>query len=311
MSGISGRTCFMVAHRLNNEISCGHRFVELFKEHLVSERNASPNTIASYLLDLQDVIQHIDFSNPVTEEMIYCYVEHLGSTGLSAASMRRKISALRQFLSFVNNEKLQKVDTGKFIQLPRKSRLLPKIVDRDVIDRLHKVLEDWDEMDRIRGHLILYLLYGSGLRVSELISLKYSNFIQGRFLKIMGKGQRERIIPVASIVDDILAKWSSIAPDSAWIFPSVNPQKHITRQRVFQILKDMAMAADIPLEKISPHVLRHAFATHILDNGADLFSVKKMLGHQQIATTEIYTHVTRKKLKKVILEHHPLNKQST
>jgi integrase/recombinase XerD len=129
-----------------------------------------------------------------------------------------------------------------------------------------------------------------------------------RFIRVFGKGGKERIIPLANKVLALAEEWKSVCPKSVWLFPSTNPAKHITRQRVFQILKNVAALSGLDVRKVSPHVLRHAFATHVLDNGADLLSVKKLLGHKDISSTEIYTHVTRKKLKEVLEKYHPISR---
>ena len=169
--------------------------------------------------------------------------------------------------------------------------------------------DNFEYSEKVRTDLLLYLMYGSGLRVSEVISLRKNSFTNSKFLKIFGKGSKERIVPITQKTLELADEWLMLCPKSVWLFPSLKDNsKHITRQRVFQILKQIAAVSEIDPTKISPHVLRHAFATHILDNGADLMSVKKMLGHKDIATTEIYTHVTKSKLKKVVEEYHPLQK---
>lgn len=284
-----------------------NNFLEMFVEHLRSERNSSENTVASYVFDLEDFINSEHFNENLTEENLINYIESLGEKGLKASSIRRKLSALKQFVGFLYQEQLILNNPMKFIHQPKSRRPLPKIVDEKIVEKLLTTTENLNEKEKLRLQLILYLLYGSGLRVSELISLKYNNFVEEKFLKIFGKGRKERTVPVFSKLFDVLDRWRILAPDSEWLFPSRDPQKHLTRQHIFYILKQLATLSGIDTTKISPHVLRHAFATHILDNGADLLSVKKMLGHKDIATTEIYTHVTRKKLKTVMENFHPLS----
>jgi integrase/recombinase XerD len=194
----------------------------------------------------------------------------------------------------------------KFIHRPRSKRPLPKVIGEDIVKEMLQVIAKYSSEERIRAELILYLLYGSGLRVSELIAIKKNAISDAKFIKIFGKGGRERTVPVASHLQSLLLEWNVLNSSSIWLFPSVDGRKHITRQRIFQILKQIASHTGVDTAQISPHVLRHAFATHMLDNGADLLSLMKMLGHSNIATTEIYTHVSRKKLKSLVNNFHPL-----
>jgi integrase/recombinase XerD len=283
--------------------------VELFVEYLKSEKNASKNTIQSYVLDLTDFVNFITLDGAVSEEDIVSYLSKLKEKQLQTSSIKRKLSALRQFFKFLYQEELIENDPMKFIHQPKHKRPLPKIVSEETVIKLQNATNFLNYKEKMRADLMLYLLYGSGLRVSELISIKRNAIVDSRFIRIFGKGSREHIVPLASKVLTLLKEWESVCEESVWVFPSVNPTKHITRQRVFQILKQIAAISGVDTTKISPHVLRHAFATHILDNGADLLSVKKMLGHQSISTTEIYTHVTRKKLKEVVKKCHPLSQR--
>lgn len=228
---------------------------------------------------------------------------------LKTSTIKRRLNALHHYFKFLYNEEIIQKDPTEFIRRPKPTRPLPKIISEDAAQKLIEATDFLDRIDSIRGKLILYLLYGSGLRVSELISLKYSNFVEERFIRVVGKGSRERTIPMASKLTELLEVWRVSSQQSMWIFPSRNPEKHVTRQRIFQILKEIAMIADLDVTKISPHVLRHAFATHILGHGADLLSVKRMLGHRDVATTEIYTHVTQSHLKEVVKKYHPLTKK--
>ena len=283
-----------------------HNYLELFLEYLKSERNVSQNTVQSYFLDLQDFLVHVDIDSEVTEEKITDYLEILKNKNFQVSTVKRKISALKQFFQFLVTEELIEKNPMTFIRQPKSCRALPKIISEDTVKKLRDATSTFSLEDQIRADLILYLLYGSGLRVSELISLKMNSFVEDKFIRIFGKGRKERIVPVTHQVFELLKQWNEIKPFSAWLFPSKNPEKHITRQRIFQIIKNVAAMSGVDPEKVSPHVLRHAFATHVLDHGADLLSVKKMLGHESISTTEIYTHVSRAKLKKVVNKYHPL-----
>lgn len=284
-----------------------HNYLELFLEYLKSERNVSQNTVQSYFLDLQDFLVHVDIDSEVTEEKITDYLEILKDRNFQVSTVKRKISALKQFFQFLVTEELIEQNPMTFIRQPKSCRALPKIISEDTVKKLRDATSSFSLEDQIRTDLILYLLYGSGLRVSELISLKMNSFVEDKFIRIFGKGRKERIVPVTHQVFELLKQWNEIKPFSAWLFPSKNPEKHITRQRIFQIIKNVAAMSGVDPEKVSPHVLRHAFATHVLDHGADLLSVKKMLGHESISTTEIYTHVSRAKLKEVVNKYHPLS----
>lgn len=286
-----------------------HKYIELFLEYLKSEHNASTNTIQSYLSDLQDFVKYTSLDKPITAEDINKYIKNLSEREFQISSIKRKMSGLKQFFKFLYAEEIITENPMSFISQPKSRRALPKIISEDEVDLLRsatKFLPTYEE--QIRMDLILYILYGSGLRVSELISLKKNSFIEDKFVRIIGKGRKERIVPISSKIRELLKEWKQFNTESQWIFPSSNPEKHITRQRIFQLIKQTAQLAGIDIAKISPHVLRHAFATHILDHGADLLSVKKMLGHQDISTTEIYTHISRAKLKQVVNKFHPLRK---
>ena len=284
-------------------------FLELFIEYIKSEGNASHNTVESYVLDLLDFHKHINNIGEVYEEDIKRYLSVLHEKKLKTSTIKRRMSALRQFFKFLYTEELVSNDPMQFIQQPKHKRPLPKIISEDTVEKMRNATALLEYPDNIRADLILCFLYGSGLRVSELISIKRNSIVDKKFIRIVGKGSKERIVPISSKVLPLVNEWISNCAPSVWMFPSTNTQKHITRQRIFQILKKIAELSGIDAAKISPHVLRHAFATHILDNGADLISVKKMLGHQEISTTEIYTHVSKKKLTQVVRTLHPLAKK--
>ncbi len=287
-----------------------HRYLELFLEYLKSERNVAANTAQSYFLDLQDFLAHVDIDSEVTEKEIVEYLNVLNKRNFQISTIKRKISVLKQFFRFLVAEELIEKNPMTFIRQPKSRRALPKILSEDTVRKLRSATFSFPLKEQMRADLMLFLLYGSGLRVSELISLKMNSFVEGRFIRILGKGGKERVIPVTHQVTELLKRWSRVNTSSPWLFPSRSPDKHITRQRVFQLIKKIAMVSGVDPEKVSPHVLRHAFATHILDHGADLLSVKKMLGHESISTTEIYTHVTRARLKEVVNEYHPLSNKN-
>ncbi|MDR3180121.1 MAG: tyrosine recombinase [Holosporaceae bacterium] len=286
-------------------------FKEFFVEYLKSEKNASANTVQSYVLDLEEFYRYLASQNisivALEPQNIVAYMAKLDEKNLKTSSIRRKLSSLQQFFKFLCREELRPDNPMKFITQPKCKRPLPKIVDEETVLRLKNSTNQLKYEEKLRADLILYLLYGSGLRVSELITVKKNSIVESKFLRVLGKGNKERIVPIASAIVPLLGEWTAVCPESVWMFPSPpDPAKHITRQRIFQILKEIAVLSGIDTRKISPHVLRHAFATHILDNGADLLSLKKMLGHKDITTTEIYTHVSRKKLKEIIEKFHPI-----
>lgn len=286
-----------------------NNYLELFLEFLKSERNASKNTVQSYFLDLRDFLNRTEINSEIKEEQIVEYLNYLNEKNFQVSTIKRKISALKQFFRFLCSEDLVKNNPMTFIRQPKYRRALPKIIDENSVQKLQEAVLTFPLEEQIRNELILYLLYGSGLRVSELISLKMNSFVENKFIRIVGKGSKERIVPISHQVIDFFNEWKNIKPISVWVFPSVNPEKHITRQRIFQLIKQITRISGIDSSKVSPHVLRHAFATHILDHGADLLSVKKMLGHQDISTTEIYTHVSRARLKEVANKFHPLGEK--
>lgn len=283
-------------------------YLELFIEHLRSERNSSQNTVNSYFFDLKELDIFLKKNVlDITVDDIKNYIQSLDDKSVKISTFRRRLVTFRQFFSFLKLENIRPDNPMSLINQPKFMRSIPKVISEETICDMKESSKNLIGLNASRTRLILALLYGSGLRVSELISLKMTSIVEGTFIRVIGKGNRERMVPIADNVCKLLDDWKSEKPESSWMFPSQNPKKHITRQRVFQIIKDFALYCNLDPKDVSPHVFRHAFATHILDNGADLLSVKKMLGHKDVSTTEIYTHVTRKKLKKVINTCHPLD----
>lgn len=287
-----------------------NNYIELFLESLIAERNSSKNTVEAYKRDLELFLAYLINQNKtfdlVTHYDIDNYFAHLKENKDVVSTIQRKLTALKQFYQFLVSEDILKVDPTEKIIRPKSKRPIPKIVSLEDVKKLFHATDEFNYEESIRIKLILLLLYGSGLRVSELISLKLNAF-NNKFLRVYGKGAKERIVPLAPQTEKILKEYISLTGKKDWIFESKNG-KPITRQRIFQILKELAIRANLPKEILSPHVLRHAFATHILDNGGNLISIKKMLGHKRISTTEIYTHVSKAKLTKIVKEKHPINK---
>lgn len=273
------------------------------------ERNLSENTIASYRFDLEAFvkcvqsadIQHIQ-ARDIEDYLMRMYMDHKKVT-----TVNRALSALRRFFSFACMEGWINKNPILHIENPKSFRKLPTTLNLEEIIKILDVTQELFENDGIREKAMIMLLYGSGLRVSEMISLKWKH-IEMPFLRVLGKGSKERLVPLSTQTYHALQQWYPYASTSAWIFPSPDPQHHVTRQRVFQIIKTVTQA--IGLDGISPHVLRHAFATHILENGANLLSIKKMLGHKNLSTTEIYMHVNKRGLRDAIHKYHPLAQQT-
>ena len=290
-----------------------HDLISEFLDSLKSERNLSKNTIESYCSDLTQFCNFladsdIDSVQDVSYDDIRKYCNSIAH--LTSATVQRKLSSLKQFYKFLVLENIIKSDPTKNILRPKSRRELPKIITVDNVKSLFDAIDALPDLEAYRTRLIFMLLYGCGLRVSELITLK-PNFVEGNFIRIYGKGSKERITPISPKIITCFLEYVSInkLKNTQWLFPSPNnPSKHISRQRVFQIIKKVAVDAGLQYDALSPHVLRHAFATHILTNGGDLLSVKNMLGHKSISTTEIYTHVTQSKLKEIVQKSHPLAK---
>mgnify|MGYP002478148625 CR=1 FL=1 len=284
---------------------------------LLTERGAAANTLAAYRRDLADFADFIarrgvSLKNASSAD-IQAYLKFMDDLGLKATTQARRLSALRQLFSYLLTEDIRRDDPSLNIDSPRAGRRLPKYLSEAEVDCLLAAAEG-ESAEEKRLHALLQLLYATGLRVSELVTLPYPALRdEDRFLLVRGKGGKERLVPVnrtsKQALDEYLALRSSFCPDGAhskWLFPSRSEEGHLTRQRLGQLLKDLAIRSGIDPAKVSPHVLRHAFASHLLANGADLRSLQKMLGHADISTTQIYTHVLQKRLMEIVATHHPL-----
>ena len=274
---------------------------------LAAERGAAANTLAAYRRDLEGAEQAIG-ALPTAQSSD---IAKLGSiwADLAPASMARKSSALRQFYGFLIEEGKRDDDPSPGLPRPVTRRSLPKILTHDQVGALFSRAEEEAESGKpraIRMLALLEMLYGSGLRATELVSLPLASVPRDApLLTITGKGGVARMVPVSSRAKDALSRWLEVRPaGTKFLFPSRN--KHISRIRLYQLLKDLALRAGLPQEKVSPHVLRHAFATHLLEGGADLRVLQTLLGHADIATTQIYTHVDSARLVTLVNERHPL-----
>ncbi len=297
---------------------------------MAAERGASKNTVESYRLDLEQFAGHEkkDIS-AITAEDVTVYIAAI-SRRFAKSSLSRKISALKQFFSFLKSEKMIAEDPTRLIELPKKDKVLPKfLTEAEVAALKQEALKDGDAQG-FRIALFIDILAGSGLRVSEIISLKKNSIqntiVEGKkhyFLLVKGKGDKERIAPLTAAAIESLEKylvhWEEFLTESqkarlkaiaggSWLFPSKGKQGYITRQQLANLLKNYAIRAGIDPEKISPHVLRHSFATNILEKGMDLRVLQEILGHSDISTTQIYTHINISKIKDFVGKNHPLAK---
>lgn len=278
---------------------------------MAAERGAAARTLAAYRADLDDFAAFLRGA-PIEGADVAAlrgYLARLDAAGMAPRTAARRLSALRQFFKFLFAEGIRSDDPTSTLDSPRLGRALPKVLDEAEIAALFAAAGRRDEPERSRLLCLLELLYGAGLRVSELVALPLSAATRdGRFLVVRGKGAKERLVPLGRPARDALAAWKAASGEtrSRYLFPSRGKEGHLTRQRCFQILKALAVEAGIDPRRLSPHVLRHAFATHLLDGGADLRSVQAMLGHADVATTQIYTHVQAGRLRQLVETKHPL-----
>ena len=294
------------------------RHLEAFLEMLLAERAAAANTVQAYRRDLADFAAFLARRGAALEaadsEAVRAYLGRLAAARLAPRTAARRLSALRQFYRFLAGEGLRGDDPTTAIDSPRRGRPLPKLLDEGEVVRLLEAAQRRPGADGARLAALLELLYGAGLRVSELVGLPLAAVLRDvRVLIVRGKGGRERMIPLGDPARDALsaylarrARFLRGGGASPWLFPSRAGTGHLTRHRFAQLLKELARDAGIPPAKVSPHVLRHAFASHLLDRGADLRSVQQMLGHADISTTQIYTHVAGERLRTLVRDHHPL-----
>jgi integrase/recombinase XerD len=232
---------------------------------------------------------------------------------LAPSTVARRSAALRRFFGFLVDEGFRKDDPSSALPRPRLERPLPRILDAEEVERMFREAEDRaasGQFIAVRNVALLELLYGSGLRASELVTLPRGALRKGQpFLILSGKGSKERLVPISSRAEIAVDRWlEHVTSDSRWLFPG--GKTHLSRVRLFQIVRQMAADAGIPPERVSPHVLRHAFATHLLSGGADLRVLQSLLGHADIATTQIYTHVDSARLIELVNSRHPLATRS-
>jgi integrase/recombinase XerD len=285
---------------------------------LAAERGAAQATLAAYRNDLSGCAQFLAASDIALEDAATAdlrrYLVSLAKARAKPRTAARRLSALRQFFRFLVLERARKDDPTSVLDAPRPGRPLPKILAEEEAQRLIAAAQARPGPEGKRLLAMIELLYGAGLRVSELVGLPLAAAQRDpRFLIVHGKGGKERLVPLGepartALSDYLAARPRFVAPEAAsrWLFPSHAKSGHLTRERCGQLVKELALQAAIDPARLSPHVLRHAFASHLVDHGADLRSVQEMLGHADIATTQIYTHVQSERLQRLVAAHHPL-----
>ncbi|MPZ39011.1 MAG: tyrosine recombinase [Rhizobiales bacterium] len=309
--------------------------IELFLDMLAAERGAGENTLGAYRRDLEDFSIYLagkrgTVADASTDD-VRSYLQSLSKRGFAAASVARRLSAIRQLYRFHYAEGQRGDDPAAVIEGPRRGRALPKVLGVNEVDRLLAAARavvaagrtPGERLRAARLNALLELVYATGLRVSELVSLPISAAERNaRMLVVRGKGGKERLVPLNDAAKTAMAEYRALLADgghdadgkpvkakiatSKWLFPSFGDSGHLTRQHFARELKALAASASLRAEQVSPHVLRHAFASHLLHNGADLRIVQTLLGHADISTTQIYTHVLEERLKSLVRDLHPL-----
>ena len=298
--------------------------IRLYLDMLAAERGAGTNTLAAYTRDLEDLAAFLKSTRRAIATArtadLRAYIEDLSRRGLRAATAARRLSAIRQLYRFLYAEGHRTDDPAAVLEGPKRQRALPKILSVAEVDRLLAAARRCDaeappaiRLRAARLGCLLEILYATGLRVSELVALPITAARRdARVIVVRGKGNKERLVPLNDAARRATANYLALLgaagrdAKSKWLFPSFGQSGHLTRQHLCRKLKSLARAAGLRADKVSPHVLRHAFASHLLHNGADLRVVQTLLGHSDISTTQIYTHVLEERLKAVVRDLHPL-----
>lgn len=291
--------------------------IDNFLAMMAAEKGAAQNTISAYNRDLEQFLMFRAAQNPdiIDKQEIRNFIQYLHSRGFAPKTIARKLSAIREFCKFLYSEKYIPDNPAQNILTPKQEKPLPKFLTVDEIEKLIETATKSGDYRMQRIAVMIELMYASGMRVSELVALPLNaiNYKRG-LLTIFGKGSKERVVPLATRAISTLQEYDTLRQEfvkknttSPWLFPSLlATDGHLTRDAFYKDLKKLAAECGISPAKISPHVLRHSFATHLLNNNADLRSVQKMLGHENITTTEIYTHITSQKLFNTVQQKHPL-----
>jgi integrase/recombinase XerD len=307
------------------------KLINLFLDMLAAEQGAGPNTLDAYRGDLSDFQQFLARSGQgfvgAQTQALRDYLADLDGRGFKSSSVARRLSAMRHLFRFLLNERIRSDDPAAILSGPKRGRGLPKVLSISDVDRMltrAKALTDMPDvsaLQRLRAlrlYCLLEVLYATGLRVSELVALPRSASRRDiSMIVVRGKGDKERLVPLNEASRQAMAGYLAAiealktenkknAPNSKWLFPSFGESGHLSRQHFARDLKELAVAAGLSARLVSPHVLRHAFASHLLHNGADLRIVQTLLGHTDISTTQIYTHVVEERLKSLVRDLHPL-----
>ncbi|MGH7063417.1 MAG: site-specific tyrosine recombinase XerD [Stellaceae bacterium] len=304
--------------RERRKVAPPSRHLEAFLEMLAAERGAAQPTIAAYRTDLLDLAAFLATRGialeAADEASLHAYLAAAATARLAPRTLARRLSAIRQLHKFLVVDGIRRDDPATGLDTPRLGQPLPKLLSEAEIEALLGAARARPGAEGVRLVAIVELLYATGLRITELLTLPLAAARRDpRFLMVRGKGGRERVVPLGEPGRRALAAYlerrEQFLPEaeaSRWLFPSRGKEGHLTRQRCGQLLKELALAAGLDRDRLSPHVLRHAFASHLLDHGADLRSVQQMLGHADIATTQIYTHVLTDRLRRLVQSAHPL-----
>lgn len=306
-----------------------YRWISTFIDAQAAELGASPNTQEAYARDLQNFVDwcsdHSHALETLTRDEVEAYLIHCEAQGLAQSTRARRLSSIKQLFRFAFEEGWRDTNPAMMIKGPGRSKKLPKTLDVAEVDRLLEAARTTgrNASDRLRNTCLMELLYATGMRVTELVSLPVSA-TRGdpRMLLILGKGGKERMVPLSPPAREALAAWlkdrdateakkaKKGAKPSPFLFPSHGKTGYLTRHRFYALIKELAVAGGVSPAKVTPHTLRHAFATHLLANGADLRAIQTLLGHADVGTTEIYTHVLDERLSELVHTHHPLAKSS-
>jgi integrase/recombinase XerD len=283
-------------------------YIDIFLESLSAEKGRGLKTLEAYGRDLRQAVDAVGDLARATEGDLRDFLASLSKKGLSPGSLARKLSALRGFYRFLMLEKIVDKNPAAGLEAPKRRKKLPVVLSREEIDLLISQAGDFRNSARLRA--MLEIMYASGLRVSELCEMPLSAILDGRLL-IRGKGNKERIVPMHAEAMESLDRYLEVRDhfcrgESKFVFPGTGATGHVTRDAFFKLIKKCAVLAGIDPGRVSPHKLRHSFASHLLAGGANLRAIQTMLGHEDISTTEIYTHVLPEKLKREVFEHHPL-----
>ena len=301
------------------------RWIALFLDAQAAEMGAAKNTLMAYARDLNDFSQWVENKSlslaTLQQSDVEAYLVHCDAQGLAQSTRARRLSAVKQLYRFAFDERLRGDNPALRIKGPGRSGRLPKTLSEAEVDGLLQAARSHGRgpADRLRNTCLMELLYATGLRVTELVSLPVAA-TRGNpeLLMVRGKGGKERMVPLSPPAQVALRDWLAHRdgmeetarqkglPASPFLFPSRSKDGHLTRHRFYLLIKDLAVAAGVSPSKVTPHTLRHAFATHLLANGADLRAIQTLLGHADVATTEIYTHVLEERLKSLVMTHHPL-----